>query len=96
MQIQVTEAQASALKALAAREGVSIAEVVRQGIERRLADDDWSERRRRALAVAGRFSGGPPDLGRRHDDYLAEAYAQTGSSTADEPVPAPTGAGDAG
>jgi hypothetical protein len=96
MQIQITEAQASALKALAAREGVSIAEIVRQGIERRLADDDWNERRRRALAVAGRFSGGPPDLGRRHDDYLAEAYAQTGSSIGQEQVPASTAAGETG
>ncbi|HYA48286.1 MAG TPA: hypothetical protein VEG35_01190 [Burkholderiales bacterium] len=36
-----------------------------------LADD--ADRRRRAIAVAGRFSSGAGDLSLRHDDYLEEA-----------------------
>ena len=35
---------------------------------------DLPERRRRAIAAAGRFHSGRPDVAARHDDYLAEAY----------------------
>jgi hypothetical protein len=74
MQVQLTEEQANALRRMAAREGVPIAELIRQGIARRLAENDRHERRRRALAAAGRLRGGPSDLGRRHDAYLDDAF----------------------
>ncbi len=73
-QIQLTEAQARALKKLAAERGVSMAELIRQGVERVLADGDPRERRRRALAVLGTFEGGPPDVSTNHDKYLAEDF----------------------
>ena len=76
-QVQLTEQQAHALKIAAARQGVSIAELVRRSVddmfERESAQDD--ERRRRALAVVGLFkSGAPPDMAVEHDKYLDEAY----------------------
>lgn len=57
-QIQLTEEQAIALKRLAAKRRISIARLVRQGVEvllRSYAATSDEERRRRAIAVAGRF-----------------------------------------
>lgn len=76
-QIQLTEEQAHALRELAASQGVSMAEVVRRGIEEVLRErrlPSRAEARRRALAVAGRFRSGRPDLGRDHDRELADAF----------------------
>ncbi len=72
-QIQLPEDQARALKELAARQGVSMAELIRIAVERVLAEDETREKRRRALALAGRFSG-PADLSSNHDRYFAEAH----------------------
>ena len=36
---------------------------------------DKAERRRRAIAAAGRFRSGTPDLSTDHDKYLGDAYA---------------------
>ena len=73
-QVQLTEAQARALKALAARQS-SVAELIRQSVDhliRQSGGVDVAERRRRAIAAAGRFRSGRPDIGVRHDDYLEE------------------------
>jgi hypothetical protein len=67
-QVRLTEAQAQALNAsTAARQGVD--HLIQQS-----ASIDLVERRRRAIAAAGRFHSGRPDVAARHDDYLAEAY----------------------
>ena len=76
-QIQLTEEQARALKALAAARRVSVAELIRQSVDdllRKTAGADVAERRRRAIAAAGRFRSGQTDISTHHDDYLAEAY----------------------
>lgn len=76
-QIQLTEEQARALRELAADEGVSMAEVVRRGIEEVLRErrlPSQSDTRRRALAVVGRFRSGQPDLAREHDREISEAF----------------------
>ena len=78
-QIQLTEEQSRALKALAARRGVSVAELVRQSVDHFIQSStglDDRERRRRAMAAAGKFHSGQADIAARHDDYLAEAYAR--------------------
>jgi len=38
---------------------------------------DPEERRRRALAAAGRFRSGIPDLSSNHDKHLEEVYSET-------------------
>ena len=38
---------------------------------------DRAERRRKAIAAAGRFRSGLPDLAENHDRYLDEIYAET-------------------
>jgi len=73
-QIQLTEKQAKALKALAAKTGVSMAELVRRGVDEVLrspqVDDD--ERWKRARAAVGGFRSGHGDIAENHDRYLAE------------------------
>jgi plasmid stability protein len=76
-QIQLTEQQVAALKARAAAEGVSLAELIRRCIDQMLASSvgpEPAERIRRAAAIAGRFHSGAGDLAINHDKYLAEAF----------------------
>ena len=76
-QIQLSETQAKALKDLAARQNVSVAEIIRQAVDERLrvaGADDLEQRKRRALAAAGRFHSGHSDLSAEHDRHLAEAF----------------------
>ncbi len=77
-QVQFTEEQHRRLRALAQREGVSIAEAVRRSVMRYL--DEHSEDRRERYARAAELVGtlrdrdGASDLSERHDDYLDEAF----------------------
>ena len=78
-QIQLTEDQVQALKSLASARRVSLAELIRQSIDGFLSAQqvfDRSERKRRALAVVGKFRSDVTDLSVRHDEYLAEAYRE--------------------
>jgi hypothetical protein len=82
-QIQLTEEQARALREMAAREGRSMADLIREGVEaiiRRRRRPDREELERRALEVVGRFSSGLPDVAERHDDYFAESIEDWQSS----------------
>jgi hypothetical protein len=76
-QIQFTEPQLRALRELAARRGASISELVREAVNTLTAAEalpSRDERRRRAIAAAGRFRSGRNDVSSRHDDYLFDAY----------------------
>jgi hypothetical protein len=75
-QIQLTETQAEALKALAAAEGRSMADLIRTSVDALLDSHgrvSRSELCKRALAVMGRHRGGPRDLAQRHDQYLEKS-----------------------
>jgi hypothetical protein len=75
-QIQLTEKQARELRALAAERSVSVAELVRQGMEgflREARGESRTERQARALAATGKFHSGYSDLAEEHHRYLAEA-----------------------
>ena len=78
-QIQLTEAQAQALRILAAQQRKSLAELIRQSVDLFLSSaqssDDMREKRRRAKLISGKFHSGLPDLGKNHDYYLAEAIS---------------------
>jgi urease gamma subunit len=59
-QIQLTEEQSEALKQLSAREGKTVAELVRLGVDLLIQSErviNSEELRHRALAVAGKFWG---------------------------------------
>ncbi|HEY8477727.1 MAG TPA: ribbon-helix-helix protein, CopG family [Chloroflexota bacterium] len=72
--VQLTEKQAAALRALALRRGVSVAEIIRQAVERILEESEATEQWRRASAVVGRYRDTMSDVASRHDAYLDEAY----------------------
>lgn len=76
-QIQLTDAQARALKSLAAVEGRSMAELIRDGVDAVLRERGVSNReavKARSLAALGRFKSETPDLASKHDAYLAESF----------------------
>jgi hypothetical protein len=77
-QIQLTDEQARRLKAVAAREGISASAVVRRSLDKTLPAGRTvgdAEIRARAKSVAGCVRSGTGDLSTRHDEYLAEVYA---------------------
>ncbi|MBT3256621.1 MAG: CopG family transcriptional regulator [Deltaproteobacteria bacterium] len=74
-QIQLEDDQISWLRMEASARGVSVSQLIREGVaffrsrEERIPE----EKKRRALAAVGRFSSSLSDVSERHDDYLAEA-----------------------
>lgn len=77
-QIQLSEEQARRVKALARREGVSMAEVIRRGVDTLLAaaepdrDEAWAQ----AASLVGAFEDvdEASDVSARHDEYLDDLY----------------------
>lgn len=66
------------LRELAALRGSSISALVREGVETIIAPAR-AERQSRiaaALEAIGAFDSGLPDVGTRHDDYLADALVE--------------------
>ncbi|MGH7572848.1 MAG: CopG family transcriptional regulator [Gemmatimonadota bacterium] len=76
-QIQLTPKQYERLKRLASERGVSLAQLVRDGVDELLARLDRDDRWERFLAVVGKF-GDPAeveeDVGREHDRHLEEIF----------------------
>jgi hypothetical protein len=78
-QIQLTEKQAKALKKLASSRQLPMAELIRQGVDAILISPvvlNAEEKRKRALAIAGRYRSGKRDISREHDKHLAEAFGK--------------------
>lgn len=78
-QIQLTDGQAEAVKKVALDQKISVAEFIRKALDDALLRRgvrDREEVRRRAIAAVGGFHSGESDIAERHDDYLAEAYAE--------------------
>ena len=76
-QIQLTQEQAQTLKAMAAARTSSVAALIRESVDlliRQAGGVDIAERKRRAIAAAGRFHSGQADISVEHDRHLAEAY----------------------
>ena len=75
-QVQLTEEQADAVKRVAARRGVSMAEVLRELVDAHLVELTGGDRRERAMRAVGRHHSGCSTVSRDHDRELAEAYRQ--------------------
>ena len=79
-QVQLTEEQALVLEELGRELHVSRAELVRRAVDLLLADETTgrglAKRRQRALTIAGSFRSGGKDAARRHDEALADAFAE--------------------
>ena len=77
-QIQLTAALSLRARQIAAREHISISELIRRAVAAFIASapDTTSDiRYERAALVAGRFSAGRSDTSTRHDEHFAEASA---------------------
>jgi len=75
-QIQFDKEDLEALRRIAAEEGVSLSELVRREMKRKIAEPHRPSREElweRASKVIGKYRSGVTDLGRRHDDYFVEA-----------------------
>ena len=78
-QVQLSESQMQLLKDLARRRGVPVAALIREGADlviRSGGTVDEGQRRRRAMAAAGRFHSGHSDLAGSHDRHLAEVLGE--------------------
>jgi len=76
-QIQLTQQQATLVKQAAAAANLSMADIVRRGLDlylRTQATLTTEDRIQRARAAAGRFHSGMKDVSARHDAHLAEAF----------------------
>lgn len=74
-QIQLTEEQSARLREIAEQENVSMAELVRRAVDHWLtvaAPMSIAERKRRSLAVIGKYHSGVSDFAVNHDTYLNE------------------------
>ncbi len=79
VQVQFTEAQAAALRKMAAEQGRSIADLVRESVDALIAKGQrryTPEQVQDMLAFAGAFSSGEPgsNVAVEHDQYLDEIY----------------------
>jgi hypothetical protein len=78
-QILLAEEQARALREIAAAEGRSMADLVREGVDgflERRGQVDRGTLARRSLELAGTFRSGVTDLGSAHDGYFAETASE--------------------
>ena len=78
-QVQLTDRQLEALRRESAATGRSVADLIRQGVDRYLAERSAlsrEERIERAIAVAGKFSSGRSDVSANHDRHLAETFGK--------------------
>jgi post-segregation antitoxin (ccd killing protein) len=76
-QIQMEDDQIEWLRAQARAQGVSVSQLIREGIALFRADQERfpEGKKKKALAAVGRFSSNISDVSERHDDYLAEAFS---------------------
>jgi hypothetical protein len=77
-QIQLTKKQTVSLKKIAQEQHISMAEAIRQSIDLFLKNGSVSpeDRRKRALAISGKYHSKLTDLSIHHDKYLAEDQAR--------------------
>jgi hypothetical protein len=76
--VQFTPEQARRLRALARREGVSVAELVRRSVDRVLSEEAIkpTARYEQASRLVGTFHDreGATDLSKEHDEHLRDAF----------------------
>ncbi len=76
-QIQLTENQYARLKELSTRTHKSLAELIRDAVERLLMTEQPSRAAlyRQAQAVVGKYMAGAEDISVKHDQYLDDVFS---------------------
>lgn len=75
--IELTEEQNQLLEKVAADQGRSVSELIRESVDELLragGRPSREELKRRAAALSGQFRSGLPDLSSEHDRYLEESF----------------------
>lgn len=81
VQVQLTEEQIRGLKRLSLDQGVSLAEMIRRGVEQQLRTQSIPARSlhlERLRERVKQFRSGIDDLATQHDRYLNEAFGHNG------------------
>lgn len=74
-QVSLSTEQHEQLRRMASERGVSMAQLVREGVDRLLEADERRSRWQRFLTATDRFKGsGSRDVAANHDRYLEGAY----------------------
>jgi hypothetical protein len=75
-QIQIEEDQINWLRDRARERGVSVSQLIREGVEfyRKHEDRLPEDKKKKALAAIGRYASGVSDISEKHDDYLTTAF----------------------
>jgi hypothetical protein len=75
-QVQLKEDQITWLRKKSKDSGVSISQLIREGIDLYRSKEDLlpAEKRKKALSAIGRFSSGQKEISVQHDKYLVDAY----------------------
>jgi intracellular sulfur oxidation DsrE/DsrF family protein len=76
IQVYLRQDQIDPLRAEAKRRGISLAELVRQGVDRLLEEAPVEEDP--LWKIVGIMDSGVGDLAEKHDKYLTEIYAREG------------------
>lgn len=74
-QIQLTDEQFRMLKRVSASTGKSMAELIREAVDR-LGAVSGVDRRARAIVAVGGFRSGSSHVSAAHDDELSEAFSE--------------------
>ena len=77
-QIQIEEHQINWLRDRAKEKGVSVSQLIREGVEfyRKYQDRFPEDQKKKALAAIGRYASGVSDISENHDDYLAKSFQE--------------------
>jgi hypothetical protein len=77
--VELRPDQEDRLRAIAQSRNMSVADLIREGVDRLLAEVDVERvplEDDPILQIIGLVEGGPSDMAERHDDYLAETLRE--------------------
>lgn len=77
-QIQFEEEQLNWLRNESKARGVSISQLVREGIDlfKEMKQQSPNQRKAKALQAIGKYSSGKSDIAEKHDKYLTSAFKE--------------------
>jgi hypothetical protein len=76
-QIQLQDSQVRALKDLAKKKRVSMAELIRRSVDHLIKTSayiDFDRQKKKAIDVIGKYHSGKKDISAEHDRYLDEDF----------------------